>query len=1087
MVSFIFGGAGSGKSTLVFDRIEKTLAESTRSVCLIVPEQHTVAVERRAAERFPASAALRLEVTNFTRLADSISRRVGDLSYSKLTRGARQLLVWRALMSVYEGLTELGGAGVDEVALVPTVYSALRELTLGGISPRELSEAADCLEKTEGESSLSRRAHDLSLVASAVAALSDGEYAALEDPVLRVRDRAEKSGYFNGCEVFIDSFYSMTGAQLAALGEIIRLADSVTLTVPMDSPSADGIHLSGVRGFYKSVLGAALKHGEVERVTLSGNHRTKSESLAYLAEHLWDYSSQLPPCENDGSISVYSVADRYEEAQALCSEIAHLVRGGAAYSDIAVVAADVERLRGITDGAMRSHGIPVFIAEAQRVMTSPAVRLIFSLLRVVGHWRREDIISIVKTGLSPLDDTSACAFENYTETWSIRTRAMFTSAWSMNPDGYTEHMSERARETLHLANEAREVLIAPLERFSTVFENGRAKISDICAALTEYFDESGAYKKMLSRAETLPRDDAARERLVWGEICSAFDTLVDIAGDALCDSTGFASLFRFVISDSDTGAIPTGVDNVTLASAASLRCDGVKHVILLGVVDGEFPAVPSSDGYFSDSDRERLAEGGVVLGTSGDVRASEELFRFYRAVAQASHSLTVFIPKSTAGSPCRASEGAQRIMSLAGAEVIRYSSLPAERRIYDRASLDSELRLTHDSSLERLRVELYGELPRLSETVTDDTHIDPESAKALFGRHMSLTQSRIERFVSCPMSYYCTYILHLEENKKASVASPDIGSFVHALLEQFFTVTAGEKYPLPRERADSICESITEDYIRRTLGEDIDGRLSYLFVRLRRKLSVFLEAIMEELSQSRFEIYRTELPVGIASGKSDAASPPPISFECSDGTDVSLYGVIDRLDLYRADGKTYIRVIDYKTGRRRFSYENVKLGLDVQLLLYLFSAWRSENSSFAREISDGELLPAGAMYLSIRPGDPSTDSPVDGEAARELIAKSIERSGIVSDERDVLDAMDRGISGKYVPVTLKADGSYRSASLASLERFGELYGELGETVCKIADEMKSGLAAPRPINNAEVDPCAFCSAGEICRRRRKQR
>lgn len=1088
MVRFIFGSSGTGKSTLVFDMIEKTLAENSRSVCLIVPEQHTVAVERRAAERFPASSVLRLEVTNFTRLSDSISRRVGALSYNKLTRGAKQLLVWRALMSVYEGLEELGSAGGDAVSLVPTVYSALRELTLGGVSPRELSEAADSLEKLEGESSLSRRAHDLSLIAAAYSELSDSEYASLEDPVLRVRDRAAESGYFDNCEVFIDSFYSMTGAQLAALGEIIRLAADVTLTIPMESADADGVHLSGVRRFYKSVLGAALKRGEIERVTLHDNHRTKSESLLRLNAHLWDYTFEMPPCENDGAVSVYSVADRYEEAEALSSEIARLVREGAKYSDIAVVAADVERLRGITDAALRSHNIPVFISETRQVSASPAVRLIFSLLRVVGRWRREDVISIVKTGLSSLDDTSACAFENYTETWNIRTRAMFTSVWNMNPDGYVEKMSERARETLCLANEAREVLVAPLERFCTVFDDGRAKISDICAALTEYFDESGAYFKMLERAEALPADDAARERLVWGEICSAFDTLVEIAGDATCDSSGFAALFKFVISDSDTGAIPTGVDNVTFASASGLRSDGVKHVFILGAVDGEFPVVPSSDGYFSDNDRERLAENGIVLGASGDVRASEELFRFYRAVSQASQSLCVFIPKSTAGSSCRPSEGAQRIMKLSGAQEIRYVSTAASRRVFDKLSLDSELRRTRDSSLEELRVSLYGEMPKLCETVTEDTHVDAETARMLFGNRLNLTQSRIERFVSCPMSYYCTYILDLEEDKKASVASPDIGRFVHAVLEQFFTVTSGEKYPLSRERTDSLCESITEDYIRRTFGEDVDGRLKYLFVRLRRKLSVFLEAIMEEMAQSRFEIYRTELPVGGVRGEEDVAAPKAINFECADGGTVSLYGIIDRLDIYKTEGKTYIRVIDYKTGKRRFSYENVKLGLDVQLLLYLFCAWKSENTKFAREISSGEILPAGAMYLSIRPDDPSAPSPVNSDEARELMAKSIERSGVVCDERDVLDAMDSGITGKYTPVTLKADGSYKQcASLASLERFGELYRELGDTVCRIADEMKSGLAAPRPIDNAAVDPCAFCSAGEICRRRRSAR
>jgi len=251
----------------------------------------------------------------------------------------------------------------------------------------------------------------------------------------------------------------------------------INLTVPMAHRHADGIHLAGVKSYFKSVLTAALRAGEVEFTSLSGNHRAESKTLAELEAHLWDYSFVPEEREDDTSVSVYSVADRYEEAEALCAFIAEKVRGGARYSDIAVVAANVSALRGITDSAMRRHGIPVFTSESEQITSSPAVRLILSLLRVVGRWRREDVISMVKTGLTPLSDELACAFESYTDTWNIRGRSMFTSVWSMNPDGYVETLSDRGRQTLILANDARERLIPPIERFCTVFDGGSAEIN----------------------------------------------------------------------------------------------------------------------------------------------------------------------------------------------------------------------------------------------------------------------------------------------------------------------------------------------------------------------------------------------------------------------------------------------------------------------------------------------------------------------------------------------------------------------------------------------------------------------------------
>ena len=218
-------------------------------------------------------------------------------------------------------------------------------------------------------------------------------------------------------------------------------------------------------------------------------------------------------------------------------------------------------------------------------------------------------------------------------------------------------------------------------------------------------------------------------------------------------------------------------------------------------------------------------------------------------------------------------------------------------------------------------------------------------------------------------------------------------------------------------------------------------------------------------------------------GDKDETAPEPLEFKLDDGTVVSMYGIVDRMDVLREGDRSYIRVVDYKTGAKKFSLDDVKLGLNIQLLLYLFSAWKAHDSKFAGDIApDGEILPAGALYFSVRPGDMISDVPLSAEEAREKMIDSIDRSGLVLDDREVLEAMDRGISGRYIPVTLKADGSIKkSASLATLEKFGELYREMEDAVCRIAKEMKSGDAAARPLEHHGSVPCSWCSMKSVCR------
>ena len=43
------------------------------------------------------------------------------------------------------------------------------------------------------------------------------------------------------------------------------------------------------------------------------------------------------------------------------------------------------------------------------------------------------------------------------------------------------------------------------------------------------------------------------------------------------------------------------------------------------------------------------------------------------------------------------------------------------------------------------------------------------------------------------------------------------------------------------------------------------------------------------------------------------------------------------MDGWVKNGKLYLRVVDYKTGRKEFRLSDVRMGLDIQMLLYLFT------------------------------------------------------------------------------------------------------------------------------------------------------
>ena len=266
------------------------------------------------------------------------------------------------------------------------------------------------------------------------------------------------------------------------------------------------------------------------------------------------------------------------------------------------------------------------------------------------------------------------------------------------------------------------------------------------------------------------------------------------------------------------------------------------------------------------------------------------------------------------------------------------------------------------------------------------------------------------------------------------------------------------------------------------LGVEETGRLGYLFVRLRRSVSVFLEAIMEEYGQGRFVPMAFELPVGLPASDPDAPQIRPVTIETEGGVQVTLSGVIDRVDRYTAsDGKEYVRVVDYKTGSRSFSLHEIRQGMHVQLLLYLFSLWQGGIRN--RPPQDRtELLPAGAVYFQVRPGEAASDAMLTPEDARQRAIDNITRSGIWLRNEEVLEAMDAGLTGKYVPVTRKKDGSLTGrATLQDLAQFGALYEELRSIIGDIAGEMHAGRSAAAPRMHPWGKECGYCPFGAVCR------
>ena len=1118
MINFIIGSSGRGKSRLVCDRILDEIENGSRDVVLIVPEQQAVSWETRMSELLPTSSNLRLEITNFTRLTNSVFRVCGGLSDTVVDEGSRSLMIWRAMLAVRDQLkVYTAGDNGHEDRAIPFLTSAVDELKQSGITPMEAEAALEELSRlneADGDgqgmlSSLIARLSDAVNVYAAYNAILHEDFIDRGDLLDNLASALRTYPYFKGKTVFIDSFFSMTAPEERILELIMAQADDVTITFACPDEEDGRLQFGEVRQFMKKTAARAARAGkEIKKTVLTENYRhDRSAALAAIEEKLFDNTEReaAEECEKVcEDVKIIKCADKNDEAEACASIIGRLMREGYRCSDIAVVARDMSSREGIIDTVLRRHGIPCFMSESSAISTSPAVKLVLAALAVEsGGWQRRDVIRLIKTGMTPCGDgdgelgrLEAEVFETYTYTWGIRGRKMYCAdRWIMNPEGYSDTLSEKGEILLRTANECRSKMIPPLDRLLSVFGDGRgvAPVREIAERIVAFAEEYKVGESLAQMSESYSKIGMAREAdrtlKSWDYVCEILDKMVSVLGDTPLNVTRFSRLFGRLAADMDKGTIPTGVDEVVLGSATGVRFDEVRCVIIVGALEDEFPrSADSTGGFFDDRDKVALETVGVTLSSpDADTQMAREFFMFYRMASAAREKLFVLAPT---GEGTNLSAGAVGIGEIVGGMGMKctetFGAMPLSDIVYDKVTAEYLLSRRSDGRERELLRRIAGETAAREISLTaDEDRLEPKTGS---GERMSLSQSAINEYVRCRFKYCCSKMARIAPDKKAEIDPANIGTFIHHVFELFFSEIPAEKITsgeLTRDEMNAVADTIIKDYVD-SLAEaggrkkgDYDGRLRYLFDRLSRYVAVFIESLTEELRQSRFIPVAFEQPIGMAS---DGKAPiKAIEFSASDGTAVSVRGKIDRLDVYDApDGKRYIRIVDYKTGKKQFSLDDVKKGTEVQLLIYLFSAWKYGLPNAEKR----ETVPAGAMYFNTKTDPLKAQSILSVDENRQAMLDSVKRSGVLLEDEEILRAMEKDLGGQFISAVLKNGelcGTDKETALVSAERFGELYRELDETITRIADEMRTGQAEAKPNDLGGKSPCGFCDYAYICK------
>ena len=580
---------------------------------------------------------------------------------------------------------------------------------------------------------------------------------------------------------------------------------------------------------------------------------------------------------------------------------------------------------------------------------------------------------------------------------------------------------------------------------------------------------------------------------------------VDVLGNEVMNLDEFMKVLNIGLSQYEMGLIPVALDQVNIGDITRIKSRGTKALYIIGVNDGVLPSASKEEGILSDNDREILLEKGISLASDTRTKIFEEQFLVYTAFTIAEEYLVVTYPLADfEGKSQRPSIIVHRLKKILpnvkeeseGFKLVndKYDKISAKiptlnelmiaiRKNYDGAEIEDYWKYVYDWYLREPKWKERIEYVRKGLEYTNlENNISKEKAKKLYEDNknkISLSVSRLERYAQCPFAYYIQYGLKAKDRKIYEFTAPDLGSFMHEILDEF-TNEIKEKdlkwSDLSKENCRNIINSLVDNQVKNNKSSILNSskRYSYFTDRFKRILTKSVMVISEQMKRSDFEIYKNELAFGFSK---DVNS---IKLDLPSGESFYLNGRIDRVDKLNLDGETYLRIIDYKTGSKKFDLNKFYNGLQMQLLVYLDALINNSEN-----IVENQAMPGAILYFRI--DDPILKSKGDltEEEIKSEVLKELKLEGLLLDDVKVVKAMDNtlepGTHSLIIPANMKKAGDLgKNKALITMEQFELLRKYVNEKMIEICQNMIEGKIDIEPCKENKNIVCDYCNYSHIC-------
>lgn len=1107
---FCFGPSGAGKSHRIYEEIMQRAAEEPgRNFLIIVPDQFTMQTQKDLVMRSDRDGILNIDVLSFGRLSHRILEEVGTKEMPVLDDTGKSLVLQKVAADLKEQLPAMGSL-LHKQGYIHEVKSAISEFMQYGISTQDMDKLITSAQK---RGALAMKLKDLKTLYRGFQDYIRDHFITTEETLDVLRRSLSKSKILKGSVVVFDGFTGFTPIQNRLIQELMRVCAetivTVTIGVGEDPYKMDGeqklFHLSKktVADLEKLAAEAEVERGEDLFVKGGPNRFAKAPALHYLEQNLFRYQYE-PYAGEQQEIHMFEALSPREEVHQTALYIRHLIREqGMTYRDIAVVIGDLEGYASYVETEFGQLEIPCFLDRTRGIVLNPMIEYIKSALQLyIKDFSYDTVFHFLRSGMADISREEIDELENYV----IRTGARGYRTYSRLFTRRTEEMqgnaegSEQAEEkTMERLNRIRQQFMDAVE---ILHMGSQEKAGDYVSHLYDFLEQNQVQQKLLNYQQQFEKEgDLSRAReyaQIYRLVMDLLDQVYELLGEEEISRQEFADILEAGFGEITVGTIPQNVDRIVVGDMERTRLKQVKVLFFLGVNDGNIPKNASKGGIISDMDREFLIESGTEMAPSPRQQMYIQRLYLYLNMTKPSEQLYLSYAKvNSEGKGIRPSYLIDTVRKLFPAMSVEYPQnrsrleqiegrqegaryLAEELREYVEGTLPEEERQDFYLMYRAYEADAVGRdlLTRAAFRRYRESGLSRIVARALYGQQLENSVSRLETYAACACRHFLQYGLSLQEREEFGFESSDMGTVYHAVLENFAGKLAESNltwWDFTEDFAAKAVKESVEAYAA-TYGETVlysSARNEYAITRMSRILTRTVLTLQKHLKQGSFQPDDYELSFRFAE---DLDS---IHVDLSEDEKMHLQGRIDRIDVSEDAEHVYVKVIDYKSGNRKFDLAALYYGLQLQLVVYMNAAMEMES----RKHPDKEIVPAALLYYHI--DDPTIETPVEltDEQINEQILAKLRMNGVVNSDPEVVERLDRYMQDKSVviPVEKKKDGSFSARSgVLSREEMQLISSYVDAKIRSIGREILDGKIAANPYEKGNEEACTYCAYKKVC-------